>query len=294
MDYLSLVVAGILSGGIVFGGKILSMMGASPFEVMLYPNLIGTLVITPFAWKTLPKAFKVPLKVTLLLMLGVSMEVVGQYAPLFMDISVTLVLLLIYLQPVWTILIERFYFKKKISPLHWGLVAAMVIGLLFLINPFSSVQYNWFGVILALLGGVGLSLWIFITQYFSRHGIAPSASFWCTCAYTILPILILYGIANEFMTNRKILELSFDLGCELWQAFVFYLLVIYLPANMLVFFGNKKVSAGVIGMILLLEPVTGITLDVLFLHFPLTWNVICGGIIILAANVTLILSKKGS
>lgn len=41
-------------------------------------------------------------------------------------------------------------------------------------------------------------------------------------------------------------------------------------------------------MIMLLEPVTGICLDVAFLHVGLTWNIIVGGLIIIAANAVLI------
>ena len=51
MNYFYLILAGILSGGIVFGGKILSVLGASPFEVMFYPNLIGALLALPFSWR---------------------------------------------------------------------------------------------------------------------------------------------------------------------------------------------------------------------------------------------------
>ena len=40
MNYVMLALAGILSGGIVFGAKILFMSGATLFEVMLFPNLM--------------------------------------------------------------------------------------------------------------------------------------------------------------------------------------------------------------------------------------------------------------
>lgn len=41
-------------------------------------------------------------------------------------------------------------------------------------------------------------------------------------------------------------------------------------------------------MILLLEPVTGILLDVVFLGQQLTWNIVVGGLIILTANLLLL------
>ena len=43
MSYLYLVMSGILFGGVVFGAKVLYLMGASLFEVLFYPNLISVL-----------------------------------------------------------------------------------------------------------------------------------------------------------------------------------------------------------------------------------------------------------
>lgn len=112
MNYVMLALAGILSGGIVFGAKILFMSGATLFEVMLFPNLIGAALFTPFVVKEFKRFIGVPPVITLLFTLSVLLVNVGDYVPLFMNVSVTLVLLLVYLQPIWTIMIERFYFKK--------------------------------------------------------------------------------------------------------------------------------------------------------------------------------------
>ena len=49
MSYLYLVMSGILFGGVVFGAKVLYLMGASLFEVLFYPNLISVLLVWGFA-----------------------------------------------------------------------------------------------------------------------------------------------------------------------------------------------------------------------------------------------------
>ena len=198
------------------------------------------------------------------------------------------------MQPVWTILIERFYFHRKIPASSWWLVSLMVFGLLLLINPFRGLHFSLVGMALPLLAGFGESLWIFVTQYFSKQEIKPLTNYWCTCFYAAVPLGILYFVANDYYPRRfaGLDTLSFDLSPYLWISFFIYSLLIYTPANTLIFLGNKNVPAGIIGMILLLEPVVGISLDVIFLHNPLTWNLIAGGIIILAANILLI--KKNS
>ena len=51
--YFFVALAGILSGTIVFGGKILSEMGLSLFQVSVIPYLLASLIILPFAFSTL-------------------------------------------------------------------------------------------------------------------------------------------------------------------------------------------------------------------------------------------------
>lgn len=47
MVYLYLALSGILDGGVIFGAKVLSNLGASLFELMIYPNLLSVLFILP-------------------------------------------------------------------------------------------------------------------------------------------------------------------------------------------------------------------------------------------------------
>ena len=295
MSYLYLVMSGILFGGVVFGAKVLYLMGASLFEVLFYPNLISVLLVWGFARRDFVIIFKMPWRITAVYVLSVTAIVFGQAAPLFLDVPVTRVVLLIYLQPVWTILIEHFYYRRPVPARNWYLVGAMVAGLILLINPFGEkdIHFSWLGVGLALLGGIGMSLWILVTQYFSRHNIKPAATYFCTCFYAAVPVFFLWLVAKDYITAAP--EASAILGMEpgnrLWLALLLYSILIYTPANTLVFYGNRNVSPATVGMILLLEPVTGISLDIAFLGMTLTWNIIVGGIIILLSNLVLILKK---
>ena len=176
MSYLYLVMSGILFGGVVFGAKVLYLMGASLFEVLFYPNLISVLLVWGFARRDFVKIFKMPWRITAIYVLSVTAIVFGQAAPLFLDVPVTLVVLLIYLQPVWTILIVRFWFKRRQNAKSWFLVGSMVVGLLLLINPFGGLSFSLPGITLALLAGVGLSVWLVVTKYYTRQGISPAGT----------------------------------------------------------------------------------------------------------------------
>lgn len=291
MKYFYLIISSILFGGVVFGAQIMANMGAGLFEIMLYPNLIPAALFVYAARKDMRLAFNQPLSLTLLLIFAMFFVTVGQYAPLFFKIPVSVVVLLLYLQPVWTLLISRFYFHRQIGVREWFLAVVMIAGLIILINPFGSFKMSPAGTALAVLGGVGLSLWVFITQYFSEKNINPWTTFWVCCVYSVIPVVILYAALLEYNLLPVNAVFSADMTRQLWGVFFFYALVVITLPNVLIFYNNKDIPAPYIGMILLLEPVTGIILDVLFLNTVLSWNIILGGIMILLANMVLILKK---
>lgn len=291
MKYFYLIISSILFGGIVFGGQILANMGAGLFDIMFYSNLIPVVLFFYPAGKNMRRAFEQPLSVTLLLIFAMAVVTLGEYAPLFFNIPVSVIVLLLYLQPVWTLLISRFYFHQQVSLREWFLALIMIAGLVILINPFTDFQFSYAGISLAVLGGIGLSLWVFLTQYFSEKNINPWTTFWICCVYSIVPIVILYVGLLEYDLLPATAVFSATMSPQLWGAFLFYALVVITLPNILIFYNNRDIPAPYIGMILLLEPVTGIVLDVVFLGTVLSWNIIIGGLMILSANLALIFKK---
>lgn len=292
MVYLYLALSGMLDGGVIFGAKVLSNLGASMFELMIYPNLLSVLIIIYFARKDFHTLWHIPLRMKLLFALALFLITLGQYTPIFLNIPVTLVVLLIYLQPVWTILIERFYFHQHQSKLNWFLVGCMVGGLLLLINPESGPKLSPWGVLLALAGGIGLSLWLIVAQYFSRRNVRPAGTFLAASVYTLIPIFILYFVMCSMPQFDGQRIFSLEMPPRLWFYFMIYTLASYVAPNLLLFANNRNVSPVIVGMLLLLEPVTGLFLDWLFLNKPLTWNILLGGAIILVSNAILIRTQE--
>lgn len=291
MAYFYLALSGILSGGIVFGAKVLAQSGATLFEIMIYPNLFSFAIISFWMRGRLSSLRAVPVSAKVLFSLSLFMVAVGQYAPLFLNIPVALVVLLMYLQPVWTILIERFYFHRQQSGQTWFFVLLMIIGLLLLINPESGTNLSPWGVLLAVSAGMGISLWLVVSQYFSRHNVSPAATFWAASLYTLLPLFMLYFILSQWPEFQNLRIFSLDLPPALWLAFLAYTLLCYVAPNLFLFAHNRSVSAVIIGMLLLLEPVTGVFLDWLFLGTRLTWNILLGGGLIILTNAFLIKSR---
>ncbi len=289
MDYLALAVAGVLYGGVVFGGKVLAGMGATLSDIMLYPNLISMLIVLYPARRDAAKIFGQPRSVTLLFLGAMFFINVGQYAPLFLRIPVSLVVILLYLQPLWTILIERFYFGKTQTLRTWGLAVVLLTGMLILINPSQASSFSPAGIFLSLLGGLGLSVWIIVTQRFSQQGISGYGTFFAASLYSVLPaVLLAAGLICFFPENAAYRLTAGGDNAAYWPAFFFYSFVSFVLPNILVFRHNKNIPAAVTGMLLMLEPVSGVILDVLFLHTPLTGNILLGGGMILFSNAVLI------
>ena len=101
------------------------------------------------------------------------------------------------------------------------------------------------------------------------------------------------GGLTHFFPGNETYRLTLVGDAGYWTAFLFYSLAFFVLPNILVFRHNKNVPAAVTGMILMLEPVSGVILDVLFLHTALTWNILLGGGMILIANTVLILTSRG-
>lgn len=267
-------------------------MGASLFEVLFYPNLLTALMVMWFARRDFAKIINMPWKINLVFAASVTVIIIGQAAPLFLQVPVTMVVLLMYLQPIWTILIVTFWFKKHQSRRSWMLVGLMTVGLILLLNPFEDLAFSLPGILMALLAGVGLSVWVVTTQYYSRQNISPSGTLWAESMVALLPVVIFYLLAALSGSKTPELQFRLEMPEKLWLAFTLYSALTYVLPNILLFSGNKNIPAPVIGMIMLLEPVTGILLDVIFLHVHLTWNILAGGLIIIFANAVLILDNR--
>lgn len=91
MAYLGLVLSGILYGGVVFFAKILSELGADLWEIILYTSFLVVVLTAFMARHDIRLVFGQSLKFKLLLVASMLLVNIGQYAPLYMGVSVTLV-----------------------------------------------------------------------------------------------------------------------------------------------------------------------------------------------------------
>jgi len=117
----------------------------------------------------------------------------SDFGSVILGAPVALAVLLIYTQPLWTAIFGRIFLKEPITRNNVVAIATVILGVIVLVNPFTIGSIgSSAGVILALLGGVFLSMWVILGRYLGKLGYNPlprssgtrlsgSCSRWCHC-----------------------------------------------------------------------------------------------------------------
>jgi drug/metabolite transporter (DMT)-like permease len=295
-EHWFVVTAGILSGLVVFGGKVLADFGLSIYEISILPFLFATIILSFFVIfkKECRFDFKKGIFWLLLLYGIVGLFVtVAQFSAVVFGVSVALTVLLLYTQPLWTMIFSYFILKEKIVAKEVIACIIVLLGVLILINPFQeNINYNWIGILLALIGGFSLSGWVVVGSLLSKKGNNPINSLFTGNFLLIIFLLCFYPFARALMPDNSISRLSFDFTPAVW----FYILafgVLVGVANQLFYLnGVKKVPTVDAGIIMLLEPISGSVLAGIFLEQALTLHIFIGGFFILFANYLVLTKNK--
>lgn len=295
-SYLAVVMAGILNGFLVFGGKVMSLNNFSLLEILIIPNLIALVVLFFFIKPEYKKFYSAPFWITALYFISLIMIQIAEFVPLFLGLSVSLTVFLMYTQPLWTSLISIVFLGVPFTRKDGIMIVSMLAGLLFLLSPWEGFHFSTIGFIIALLGGVALSGWVVINgAYYAKKDIKPLTITFISCAYQSFPFLLAAPLIIKYFPNPSISGLPLDHSRMAIFLVVMYAITVYIGAQFLFYIAGKKINSIYLGFILLLEPVTATFLDIVFLNTHLTWNILIGGLLIIGTNGFLILkSNKGS
>lgn len=297
-EYLFVVITGIMFGSLVFGGQVFVNMGLSLYEISLFTMVFGLLLL-PFIILRKECRFRRDM-VGFFLVFGIFGAVtrLSQFGSLVLGVPVAIVVLLLYTQPVWTVIFSKLFLKERLTR-HKILAMVLVLtGMVILVNPFTVTDIgNPFGIVVALIGGVALSGFVIygrrsgVKRYFfimttkRYHFITTTFGY---MVFTLIILAISYPIMSLFTQDLSIIRVSFNLPAIMWLYLFIFVLVSGIIPYALLFKGEQKVSASRAGIILLLEPVSASILAMLFLQQPLTVNIIIGGALILFSNYLVI------
>jgi len=294
-EYLFVITSGILSGFVVFGAGLFSSFGLSLYQLSLFQALFVFLLLPFVLFKKECRIEKRMLKFFVVFGFLALFSNFTEFGPVFLGVPVAVVVLLMYTQPIWTIIIGKLFLKEVISRKKILSLLLAIAGVVVLINPvFGAEIGSWLGILLALAGGLTVSAWVVLGRVAGIKGYHPITTLFGHYIFMILFLLIFYPFLAFFVKDSTIVNLSPDIGIGLWAGLlVFSVFAIFLN-QIIYFYGAKKVLASDAGIILLLEPVVATLLAMVFLQQPITANILAGGALILAANYIVIYHVRKS
>lgn len=287
-EYFFVILSGIISGFIIFGGQIFNNLGLSLFEIAVLPYSLTLIFLLPFLFNKKYRFNKRLLPLLILYGIISAFLVVAQFGGLVLGVPVAMVVLLLYTQPLWTILIGKIFLKEKLTRINVVAVILVLIGILVLVNPFKTGFYFKPGVLVALSAGILISLWIVVGSLLSKKGSHPIATKYAETLFMIIFLLLIYPGAVYFIKDQSLISFSFNWPMKVWIYIILFNLFTQVLGHLLFFYGLRKVPTTTAGIIMLLEPVVAAVLATLFLGQALTLNIIIGGILILLANYLVI------
>lgn len=284
-EYWFVIIAGILYGTLVFGGQVFVNLNLSLYEISFLPLLFGLLLLPVVLFKKEYRLRKEMIGLFLGLGLFGTITRLAQFGGVVLDVPVAVVVLLVYTQPFWTIILSKIFLREEITKSKILALILVLTGAVVLVNPFSiSNPVNISGIIVALIGGLSFAGCVI---YGRKCGVRKYHFITTMTGYIIFTLFFLavsYPLMALFTKNPSITGLSLHLPAMMWLYLFAFALVSSLIPYALFFKGVQKVPASTAGIILLLEPVSASILAALFLQQSLSLNILFGGALILVSN----------
>ena len=292
-EYLYVVIAGILSGLIIFGGKALADAGLSLYQISILPLLFTALLLPFILFKKECRIKAKMLKVFVPYGIIGTLTALAEFSPVILGVPVAIVVLLFYAQPLWTVLLSRIFLKEKITRNKIIAMILVIAGVIVLVNPFNITHAgNVIGVIIAILGGVCLSGWVIFGRVSGIKEYHPITTQFGCVLFTLIFLAISYPIISIFIKDPSITAFTFSLPANIWLYLLLFAVFANIAPHLFYFAGVRKVPASDAGIILLLEPVSAAILATVFLSQPITTYILIGGALILLGNYVVI--RKGN
>lgn len=291
--YWALILAGIISGTVVLGGKLLSNAGLSLYQISVLPAVLVTIFFLPLIVFNKDYRLKKGTFSTILLFgIIVSLLTLAQFGSVILGAPVAIAVLLLYTQPLWTVLFSKLILKEKLNKNSILACIIVILGMVILINPFALEQISsWPGILIALVGGILLSGWVVVGSFASKKLIQPISLIFHSRLVMLLILALSYPIIWQISHDPKLISSPFSLNPSLIIWLIVFALVSSIFNNIFYLYGVKKVATVDAGIIMLLEPVSAAILAAIVLHQTITLPIVIGGVLILVANY-LVISKS--
>ena len=291
-EYGFVIISGILFGTLVFGGQIFVNLGLSLYELSIFSLIFSFVILPLIIFKKECRLKKSMIGLFLIIGLFSGITRLSQFGAVVLGTPVAIVVLLLYTQPLWTVIFSKLFLQEKITKNKVLAIILVLAGVIVLVNPFSITNIgNLSGMIIALIGGISLSGWIVYSRKSGLKKYNYITTTFGNVLFMLLFLIISYPIIYLFTQDPSIIRLSPDLPMITWGYLFVFMIISQLIPYLLFFRGVKKVPASSAGIILLLEPVIASLLAAALLNQPVTLNILLGGSVILISNYLVICKK---
>jgi drug/metabolite transporter (DMT)-like permease len=289
-EYWFVLIAAILYGTIIAGGHFFVILGLSLFEISLYRVLFISLILLPVVLIKRELLIRKRMFFFFIVygLIGALLEL-SQFGGIALGVPVAVVALLLYSQPIWTIIFGKLILNERITIRKILAVLIALSGVFIILKSWGiESPRSLAGVISSLLGGVLLSLWIIwgrISSTNNQHYVTTTFGW---TAFSVLWLLLLWPIASIFITEPIVIRMSTDFQLAYWSYLAIFASIGGVIPHLFFYRGVQRVQAGVAGIILLLEPVSATVLAAILFNQPIGVNIIIGGALILVSNYLVI------
>jgi DME family drug/metabolite transporter len=286
---LALVAIGAAGyGSITVGGRLFAQRGFSLFEIALTGALFGALALTP--WLIARSELRPTRRDADIFiaygLAGATLQL-SQFAGIVLGVPIAVVALLLYTQPVWTVLLGRLLLQEPITRQKLVALALAAAGIVILVRPDSIAEGpSVLGLGTSLLAGAMLSIWVILARLSALRGNHPFTTSFGYHGSTAVVLLALWALPLDY--GGDMARLDPGIYATHWGLVIGYTIFASIGPNLLVMQGMKGVDASTAGILLLLEPVAAGVLAWFLFGETVAGNVWVGGGLILAANAGLV------
>lgn len=292
--YWYVVIAAVLYGTITVGGQFFVNLGLSLFEISVYRALLTSLILLPIVLIRREYMIKKEMLSFFAVygLIGGLLEL-AMFGGIALGVHVATVALLLYTQPLWTIVLARLLLKEGITTTRLIAVVVAITGILFLVKPWGIQNTKSLtGISVSLVSGLLLSLWVI----WGRKSVIRKQHFITTTigwtGFSVIWLFLLWPIFCFITPSAAITSISFNLPIAFLLYLFIYALIGGVIPHLLFYRGFRKIEASVAGILLLLEPVSASVLAALLFGQPIGVDIIIGGSLILVSNYFVISERR--
>ena len=232
-------------------------MGLSLYQIALIPALVGIVLTLPlFLTKKRYLVTKEMIKFYLLFVFVSSFGFLAQYASIIFGVPVSIVVSLLYTQPLWTVIFSKIFLREKITKAKILAVFIVLLGIVFIVNPLKiEIVGSLTGIIIVLIGGLSFSGWTILGSLSGKRKYNAITTMFVNSSLVTLFVLLYYPIIS-LLNNPSLTAFSFNIPLKIWLYIIIIRIFTAIIPHILYYTGTRKVSTSDAGVILLLESVS--------------------------------------